>query len=327
MATILRVLIVSAALLAALFVLRSANAEGAKPPAKPPTKPEGKKPDAKKPDAKKAAPAKKAIPLQARVEVKILEWTTDNALDYGFSMFYKKDAGSNSNLSTADMTFPSNAAIDSGVKVFLDNISIANGHLEVVIEALEQVGTVKVVSEPTVICQVVPGSAPGKGPATVTTGAKVPFESTKVVGVALAEVTEFRDVGLTLNLGVTEVFNDRKEGEPEDGDYTEYLKINISTQVTNLSTYTSVGKNRQGEPVLVPNIDMRRMANTVIIKDGQSMIVGVLKTTSTAVKNQGVPILSRIPFLGALFKNHSDETTSSELLFIVTPKLLEPDVA
>ncbi len=249
---------------------------------------------------------------QVRIEVKALEWTVDNSLDYGFTVTYTRDDDSGAIIESGDLTLPSQASVDLGIRMFLKNMNMDGGSFEFVIEALEQVGDVAVLSEPNIICRVSDLSG-SKEPysSMVKTVSKVPYEAAQPVGVTLAEVTRFRDVGVTLNVGIRRIIAD------------EYVLMDIQTMVTNLAGYIAVGKNREGDPMSVPEIYTRKIENTLLVPNQNILISGVLKTTSTVVKETGVPWISQIPVLGFFFKNRSEEEKSHELLFLIRPEILE----
>ena len=254
---------------------------------------------------------------QVRVELKTIEWTTDNSFDYGFTILYTRDNDSGAIIRTGDLTLPSQAAMDIGMKAFLDGISINQGDFTVILEALKQVGEVKVISEPTIICKVETFEGDRKKEpysSMVKTGSRVPYEAAQPVGSTLAEVTRFRDVGVTLRVGAEQIIND------------EYIRLNIYNSVTNLAGYISVGRNREGNPMVVPEIYTRNITNTVITRNKSVLITGVLKDTSNVLNERGVPYLSSIPILGYLFKNRITQRKSHELLFLLRAEILREPI-
>ena len=253
----------------------------------------------------------KPIPPQVRVEVKALEWTTARSLDYGFTVLYTRDSGSGAIIDAGDLTLPSQAALDLGLRAFLDGISISQGDFQVIIEALEQVGNVKVISEPTIVCRVEKLTEKDKYTAEVKTGSKVPYEAAQTVGVSLAEVTRFRDVGVNLRIGVERIIDN------------EYVQMNVYNSVTNLAGYISVGKNSDGDPMSVPEIYTRTIQNTVIVKDDTILISGVLKTSSDMLKQRGIPWISNIPIIGFFLRDKSEGEKSHELLFLIRPRIMK----
>jgi type II secretory pathway component HofQ len=72
-----------------------------------------------------------------------------------------------------------------------------------------------------------------------------------------------------------------------------------------------------------PSID-RREANTQVIADGETMVIGGVFIDTQNNNVQGVPYLSRIPVLGWLFKNKSESVSKRELLIFRLPPSSKP---
>jgi len=74
----------------------------------------------------------------------------------------------------------------------------------------------------------------------------------------------------------------------------------------------------------IPALTSRYAETDVELRDGQSFaIAGLLHNTSQSTA-QGIPILSRIPIIGALFRSNSDQREQTELMVLVTPQLVRP---
>ncbi|MFC1601593.1 type II secretion system protein GspD [Candidatus Sumerlaeota bacterium] len=253
-------------------------------------------------------------PRQVRITSRILEWTHDNTLDWGFSVLYLANQGNSSEiLRTADLTFPKQSQIDRGLTVFLDNMDTSDGEggFEAVIETLEQAGEVKVLSEPNIVVACAKDRAlEAKPVAVVRTSSKVPYEAVQPAGNVLAQITRFKDTAIQLTVSVDDIVAD------------EYVKINVNNSVTSLSGFISVALNDRGEPMLVPQTDTRSITNTVLVRNRSLLITGILKTTRKYDKEQGIPLLARIPLLGYLFKNSQKRDSVQELLFMVRPEII-----
>jgi len=165
-------------------------------------------------------------------------------------------------------------------------MNAGSGMIEIVLEALEEEGRIRVLSEPNIT--VVEGHAK---PAKVSTGMKVPYETTQAAGATVVQVTDFRDTGITLTIEKVEVIN------------SEYVQMQINATVSVLTGYVAIAIDQDGNPISVPELSSRSLTNTILVKDGTPFIGGILKTTSRLKKEQGVPFLSSIPILGYLFKS------------------------
>jgi len=76
----------------------------------------------------------------------------------------------------------------------------------------------------------------------------------------------------------------------------------------------------------VPPIDTRTIETSVLVDNGETVVLGgVYERTRTSSKEQ-VPWLGDIPILGNLFKQRNSKDNNSELLIFVTPKILKPEV-
>ncbi len=71
-----------------------------------------------------------------------------------------------------------------------------------------------------------------------------------------------------------------------------------------------------------PTIVQRRIETTVAVQSGQTVALGGLISDSKNVTSAGIPFLSRIPILGALFGSTTDETERTELLILITPRVI-----
>jgi type IV pilus assembly protein PilQ len=76
-----------------------------------------------------------------------------------------------------------------------------------------------------------------------------------------------------------------------------------------------------------PSIDRREATTQVIVRDGETMVIGGVFVDTQANNVQGVPYLSRMPVLGWLFKNKSETVSKQELLIFLTPRIIRQDDA
>lgn len=98
------------------------------------------------------------------------------------------------------------------------------------------------------------------------------------------------------------------------------INLKIAPEVSDIDPSNSVEVNN----VRIPGLVVRRTNTTVELRDGQSLaIAGLLQNTHT--KNQAqVPWLGQVPVLGALFKSADFQKAETDLVIIVTPRLVKP---
>jgi pilus assembly protein CpaC len=102
------------------------------------------------------------------------------------------------------------------------------------------------------------------------------------------------------------------------------INLRVASEVSELSQtgspFTTVGN----VTAVLPSFTTRRADTAVQLKDGQSFaIAGLIKNNLTeSVKR--FPILGEIPIIGALFRSAEFQKDMTELLFIITPRLVKP---
>lgn len=102
------------------------------------------------------------------------------------------------------------------------------------------------------------------------------------------------------------------------------INLRVAPEVSELSQsgspFTTVG----GITAVLPSFTTRRAQTTVHLSDGQSLaIAGLIKNNVTETIRK-LPVLGELPILGALFRSAEFQTDRTELLFIITPRLVKP---
>ncbi|WP_431523410.1 type II and III secretion system protein family protein [Mesorhizobium captivum] len=170
--------------------------------------------------------------------------------------------------------------IDSNIKV------------DLIIEALEQKGVVRLLAEPNLTT--VSGET-----ASFNAGGEVPIRSVNSQG----EIEiQFKQFGVNLNFTPV-VLDDGK------------IHIKLAPEVSDLTGFTPAGD---------PIFTNRKLATTVDLRDGQSFAVGGLLSSKNTRLQEQVPWLGQVPIIGALFHNSSTQKEETELVVIVTPHLVRP---
>jgi type IV pilus assembly protein PilQ len=71
-----------------------------------------------------------------------------------------------------------------------------------------------------------------------------------------------------------------------------------------------------------PSISKREAETEVLVKDGDTTVIGGIYTRTTANRVSKVPFLGSLPILGFFFKTTADEDDHTELLIFITPRIL-----
>jgi type III secretion protein C len=89
-----------------------------------------------------------------------------------------------------------------------------------------------------------------------------------------------------------------------------------------LSLYIEDGNFEAGAVDQVPVVKKTEIRTEAHVKEGESLLVGGLVIDGDVQLQSGVPVLSRIPVIGALFRNTSSRSTRVERLFMITPRVV-----
>ena len=111
------------------------------------------------------------------------------------------------------------------------------------------------------------------------------------------------------------------------------LELTVTPQITpdnNIIMDLRVSKDNVGEIIstgglggTVPSIDTRSVETQVLVKDGQTVVLGGIYETERRETINKVPFLGDIPFVGAAFRSKTRNNDKAELLIFVTPRILE----
>jgi len=168
-----------------------------------------------------------------------------------------------------------------------------NATLDLKISALETSGHGKVVSTPRIAT--LNGEA-----ATISQGTKIPYQSVGDNG------TETKFESAELKLEVTPVIN-------PDGSII--LEINAANSSVGATVPTGVGT--------AIAIDEKKAETKVLIRDGETTVIGGIFVEDERNSESGVPLLMHIPILGHLFKSTTTTAERRELLIFITPRILQ----
>ena len=94
------------------------------------------------------------------------------------------------------------------------------------------------------------------------------------------------------------------------------IQIHLTPEVSGLNGYSQAGD---------PIFTTRNLDATVELRDGQSFSVAGLLQNDTKLNQNQLPWVGNVPVLGALFKSSGYQKNETELVVIVTPRLVRPD--
>ena len=100
----------------------------------------------------------------------------------------------------------------------------------------------------------------------------------------------------------------------------DVINLVVEPEVSSIDPSASVTVNG----LTVPGLQTRRARTTLEVRDGESFaIAGLLRDETQATTNQ-LPLLGSLPIIGSLFRSTSYQRGETELLIVVTPRLVQP---
>jgi general secretion pathway protein D len=248
-------------------------------------------------------------PAQVMIEAQIVEVTLDDSLRFGVQ--YALDAGglgittdgsavlSSSNSASIAPTFGS---LSNTVGGFAYSLTGAGGQARIILDALAATTEVNVVSAPKVFVL-------DNQTARLSVGDDVPIVTQTAEGTATDSRTinavQYRSTGVFLE--VTPRVN---AGEMVTLEVIQNVSSAVNTQAAGTSNIDS------------PTIQQSSIVSTVAIQNGETVLLGGMIREKSGKGKSGLPILSSLPFIGPLFGVSSSTGGRSELLVMITPRII-----
>jgi len=234
-------------------------------------------------------------PSQVLLEVTIAEITLSDTLRYGLEWFLRFGDFQGQFSATARTPSGLTAPETPGLSLLLSGV---NGG--VVLNALAGLTDVDVVSTPSLMVL-------DNKPAELSVGDQVPIvtQSAQAVGdpgAPIVNSVSYRDTGVTLS--VTPRISQ-----------SGLVVLEIEQDVSDVVPTASSGIDS-------PTIRQRRIATTIAVNDGESLALGGLIRDSASGSENGVPLLKDVPGLGELFKTTERNRQRTELLVLITPRIV-----
>lgn len=245
-------------------------------------------------------------PQQVLIEVLIAEVTLTDALAYGVEHFFRQNFGSglislepSSVISAAAVPNP----LSGGTRVFRLRKDITT-----IFNLLDTTTQVEVLSTPHILVQ-------DEEAATIQVGASEPILAQQI-SVPIAGTTptttggtfatqnqvQYRDIGVILTV------------KPRIGE-NRMVTIQVTQEVTNLAQEVTRGINS-------PRFTTRKAETFLTVEDEHTIVIGGIIETRLENTIRRVPVLNRVPLLGKLFKSEDKTKRKTELLVLLTPRIV-----
>jgi len=233
------------------------------------------------------------VPLQVLIEATIAEVRLNDQLKYGVKWFFD----------TGDAEFKFNdLASDTLSPIFPGfNALFSTGNsIRILLEALDSVTDVNVISSPQLMVQ-------DNRSAELLVGDQVPVATQSSISTdssdsRIVNSIQYLDTGVVLR--VTPRVN-----------ASGLVTLEVEQEVSDVVPTTSSGIDS-------PTIQQRRIKSSVSVQSGGSVALGGLIRSSRSKENTGVPLLSSLPAVGALFGVKENSVEKTELLVLITPRVV-----
>jgi type II secretory pathway component GspD/PulD (secretin) len=142
--------------------------------------------------------------------------------------------------------------------------------------------------------------------ATISVGRQVPFVqvTTRSDAGIPTDVVQYRDVSTELTVTPTI--------SPEG-----FVALEVNQQVNSVEENSGVKDN--------PIISSRSLQTQLLVRDGQTAVLGGLSDQNKSVSHGGVPGLSRLPLVGWIFGSRTQDSRDTELFIFLTPRVIADD--
>ena len=238
------------------------------------------------------------VPAQVLIEASIIEVSLSDDLQYGVQWAFSNGAGGGDSLQGQLTT--SESGIVKLVPGFSYALANSAGSIEAVLNALAEKSLLNVISTPSVMVL-------DNNTASIQVGDQQPVRTGQSVnsdGNVLSSSIEYKDTGVKLS--VTPSVN-----------AGGLVTMDVSQTVTDVGKVDSATGQRA--------FNTRDIQSRVAIRSGESVVLGGLIRENKLEGDVGAPILKDLPVVGALFGKKTETGSRTELLVIITPKVMFND--
>ena len=167
--------------------------------------------------------------------------------------------------------------------------------LDAVLTMAESRGLVKILSRPRVVTQ-------NNIQAVVKQGVRIPA----ITAAQLGGPSTITYIDAVLRLTVTPQIT---------VDNTIFLNVDVENDTPDYTHAATAGGN--------PNINTEQATTQVLVTNGGTVVIGGVIQTNNSIAIAQVPLLGSIPWLGNLFKHQTVNSSNQELIFFITPRIVE----
>lgn len=236
---------------------------------------------------------------QVLIEASIVEITLSGDLKYGVEWAFQNRVGGGRS-GTGVLSNLDGGELSGSQAGFSYSIVNNAGVVRATLNALAKKSQLRVLSNPSILVL-------DNHNATIQVGDQQPVRTgsaTIVNGAVISEAISYKDTGVMLS--VTPSVN-----------ASGLISLAIVQGVTDIGEIDAATGQR--------NFLTRQIQSQVAVRTGETIVLGGMMRENATVGRSGVPVLGDIPVLGTLFSTTTDASTRTELIVMLTPRVLEND--
>lgn len=246
------------------------------------------------------------MPLQVLIDATIVEVALKDQLQYGLRWFFTHQDANNQTAGFATLGSVIGTAASSGG--FTYALYSVSKNLQLELNALAAQNKINVLSAPSLMVL-------NNQQATIKVGDQVPILSaataypsgaTGTSGVLGTQSIQYKDTGVLLDV---------RPRVNAGG----LVSMEISQAVDNVKNQGAASASG----INSPTISQRKIQSTVAVKSGETIVLGGLIVENVDNAITGIPLLSQLPWLGPLFGSTSKDLARTELIVMMTPRVVE----
>lgn len=258
------------------------------------------------------------MPMQVHIEAQVAEVNLTGQLQYGVNWYFENAVTTsfNANGNGGGPALPSAAGrnIWGDIAGSITNNGVGwtflGKNAAAVISALDQVTNIRLLQTPSVFVR-------NNAEATLNVGSRIPINSTSI-NTGLGSDSSFSSVQY-IDTGVILKVRPRVT---KDGMVFLDIVQEISTPGARPAACTAATTTTVNSAACNVDINTRRVKTEAAVQSGDTMMLAGLIDDSTSDGSSGVPFLSKLPVVGALFGQKTRDTTRREVIVLITPSIV-----
>jgi general secretion pathway protein D len=250
------------------------------------------------------------MPLQVLIDATIVEVTLTDQLQYGLRWYFEHSQNNGQLTGAGVLNSPASELVQTAEKSALGGFtySLVNSskHIRIELDALAALNKTNILSAPSLMVL-------NNQQASIKVGDSVPILNAQalptagVTNLVGTQSIQYRDTGVQLDV---------RPRVNAGG----LVIMEVKQAVDDVKNAASTGLQS-------PTIAQRQIVSSVAVKNGETIVLGGLIRENVSNSKNGIPLLSAIPVLGALFSQTNKKLDRTELMIMITPRVVENSTA